>query len=98
MEKAKPEELTDTEWLLLQHLYQYAAPFYIGFAHHEFYESQIDKPVFYKMFYRLAGLFYIKLDGLENVEYGEQQTVFYILTRKGKQAVAQDEEDNIFSG
>lgn len=87
MTSAKPSELTDVEWQLLQHLSNYAAPFSIDFVYSNYQDSRTGKFVFCKLFYRLAALLYIQYNGPDEQEPSKGKSFYYVLAKKGIKAV-----------
>ena len=92
----KPVELTDPQWHLLIHVSQYVAPFYIDFIYEGFCRPGTNKVNFIRMFYRLATLSYIQMQGFDTPSTGNKQTIFYIMTAKGKKVTERfnKERDN----
>lgn len=84
-----PADLTEPQWLLLRHLNKYSTPFYTEFLYAQFSEHQIDRLPFYYMFFSLAVLNYIRLDGHGEQVPGRKQDFRYAVTPKGRKVVAQ---------
>ena len=88
MNDLKPNDLTEPQWFLLNHLHQYSGPFYTEFLYTQFSKHQIERLPFYMMFFSLAALSYIQLDGHGKLVPGHKQDFCYVVTPKGKKVIA----------